>query len=84
MTKKNNKIKEMENLRKLGKTKSIGVSNFNTSQLEDILKNCDVKPAVNEIEVHPYLQNNKLIEFCQNNSIHVVSFSTIGSGHREQ
>jgi alcohol dehydrogenase (NADP+) len=69
----------MEQLVEQGKVKSIGVSNFNITQLEDIIKNCHVKPAVNQIEVHPYMQNDKLIEFCQNNGIVVMAYSPLGA-----
>jgi diketogulonate reductase-like aldo/keto reductase len=40
----------MEELQKEGKIKSIGVSNFNITQLEDLMRNCVVKPVVNQIE----------------------------------
>lgn len=78
----------MEEFVKQGKLKSIGVCNFNIKQLQDILENCEIKPVVNQIEVSPYLQNDKLIEFCQNNGIAVVAYSTVGAGdivaHKEK
>jgi diketogulonate reductase-like aldo/keto reductase len=69
----------MEDLCKQGKLKSIGVCNFNRKQLEDLLNNCSVKPVVNQIEVHLYCQNDRLIEFCQNNGITVVAYSPLGA-----
>jgi diketogulonate reductase-like aldo/keto reductase len=71
--------KAMEELVKNGTVKNIGVCNFNIKQLEDLMKNCDVKPAVNQIEVHPYLQNDKLVDFCRNNGIHVMTYSSLGA-----
>ena len=67
----------MEDFVKCGKIKSIGVSNFNISQLKDLLKNCNIKPTVNLIEVHPYFQNDKLIDFCQQNDIMVIAFAPL-------
>ena len=64
---------------RMGTIKNIGVCNFNIEQLQDILKNCKVKPVINQIEVHPYLQNDEIIEFCQNNGIQVVTYSPFGS-----
>ena len=46
---------DFENLKELGLTKSIGVSNFSIQLLWDLLTYCNVPPAVNEIELHPYL-----------------------------
>jgi diketogulonate reductase-like aldo/keto reductase len=62
-----------------GQVKSIGLSNFNISQCEDVLSNCRIKPVCNQIEVHPYFQNTKLVEFCQNNGILVVGYSAVGA-----
>ena len=62
--------------------KSIGVSNFNKSQLEDVLKNCKIKPVVNQIEAHIYLQNTDLIKFCQDNEIVCVAYGPIGAPNR--
>ena len=48
--------KQMESLYKKGKAKSIGVSNCTIPLLIDLLAGCEIKPHVNQIEVHPYLQ----------------------------
>lgn len=62
-----------------GLTKSIGLSNFNISQCEDVLRNCRIKPVCNQIEVHPYFQNDRLVDFCQNNGMVVVGYSPLGA-----
>jgi diketogulonate reductase-like aldo/keto reductase len=72
-------LKAIEEAVKEGKVRSIGLANFNVTQLQDVLKNCKIKPAVVQIEVHPYLQNDKIIEFCKKNDIAVKAFSPLGS-----
>lgn len=67
-----------------GVVKSIGLCNFNLTQLQDILKNCAVKPAICQVECHPYFQNDKLVEFCQNNGILVVATSPLGDADLAQ
>lgn len=77
-------FKALEELHKEGKVKNIGVSNFNTRQLKDVLDNCEIKPVNNQIEVHPYFQNDNLIEFCQNNGVVVSAYAPIGAGQNSQ
>jgi diketogulonate reductase-like aldo/keto reductase len=60
-------------------TKSIGLSNFNIEQCQDVLNKCRIKPVCNQIEVHPYFQNDQLVEFCQNNGMIVVAYSPLGA-----
>lgn len=74
----------MEELFKEGKIKNIGVSNFNISQMKDVLDNCEIKPVNNQIEVHPYCQNDKLVEFCQKNGALVSAFAPIGAGAKSK
>jgi len=70
--------KGMEECVKLGLTKSIGVSNFNAKQLQRVLANCNIPPAVNQVECNPNLSQKKLIEFCNENNIHVTGYSPLG------
>jgi len=64
---------------KKGLVKSIGVSNFGIKDLEEIIQNCSIKPVVNQVEVHPYLTQDKLIEFCKKHDIHVTAYSSLGN-----
>ena len=68
----------MEELAKEGKIKSLGLSNFNIRQTQEILDNCSIKPTVNQVEVNPYAQNTKLIEFCKSHGIVVSAFAPVG------
>ncbi len=66
----------------MGKVKSIGLSNFNIEQVKDILNNCKIKPAVNQVEIHPYFQNDEVVEFCQKNDIQLIAYSPMGAADR--
>lgn len=67
----------MEAIHASGKAKSIGVSNFLQEDLEAILKTAKIKPAINQIEYHPYLQHGDLISFCQKNGIALSAFAPL-------
>ncbi|KAJ1969731.1 hypothetical protein IWQ62_000433 [Dispira parvispora] len=69
----------MEKLVELGKAKNIGVSNFSISQLKPLLEHATIRPAVLQIECHPYCPNNELLAFCKNHGIHVTAYSPLGS-----
>ncbi|KAJ9107816.1 hypothetical protein QFC19_002722 [Naganishia cerealis] len=71
----------MEELQKEGKTKSIGVSNYRISDLEETLKVAKVTPSANQIEVHPYVLDKaqSLIDFCQSKGIHIESYGPLSS-----
>jgi len=66
---------EMEKLVEAGLTKSIGVSNYRIADLEATLKSCKIKPVLNQIEYHPYLQQINLIKYCKEHGIAVTSYS---------
>ncbi|OAA76451.1 Aldo/keto reductase [Akanthomyces lecanii RCEF 1005] len=68
----------MEQLVKAGKAKHIGVSNFSVKKLQKVLRTCKIKPAANQVEVHPFLLETDLIQFCNENGIHVTAFSPLG------
>lgn len=60
-------------------TKAIGVSNFTIRNLEILLKSANIKPAVNQVELHPYLPQHKLLKFCKDHNIVVEAYSPLGS-----
>jgi len=70
----------LEDLQKEMLVRSIGVSNFNIQQLQDVLNNCRIKPVINQLEVNPYYQNDALIEFCHKNNVHVTAYAPFGVG----
>ncbi|PJF18838.1 hypothetical protein PSACC_01335 [Paramicrosporidium saccamoebae] len=70
----------MEELLAQGKVRSIGVSNFTATHLAELLKAAKVKPAVNQVELHPFLPQHDLLTFCEKNEIRVVAYSPLGSG----
>ncbi|EGD75516.1 2,5-didehydrogluconate reductase [Salpingoeca rosetta] len=75
--------KAMEQLYLDKKVRHIGVSNFSIRQLQELMDVASIKPAVNEVELHPYHQNTNLVKFCQNNGIHVTAYSPLGKiGYR--
>src|SRR5699024_1408173 len=66
--------KAMEKLYEQGKVRAIGVCNFNTHHLEKLMDETDVKPAVNQIEVHPYFNQEELQAFCDKHDIAVTAW----------
>ena len=69
----------MEELVKEGLVKHIGVSNMNIMMLRDILSYAEIKPAVLQVEIHPYNTQHKLLEFCKERKIAVTAYSNLGS-----
>lgn len=70
--------KAMEKLTKTGKVKSIGISNFSGALIYDLLRSVEIKPAVLQIEHHPYLQQPRLVEYVQSQGIAVTAYSSFG------
>lgn len=64
-----------------GLTRAVGVSNFSVGKLE-ILIASGVVPAVNQVEMHPFLQQTELVRFCHEHGIHVTAYAPLGSNDR--
>ena len=64
-----------------GKAKSIGVSNYTVRHLQHLLKTCKVKPAVNQVELHVFLQQPELVDYCNKNGIVIEAYSPLAHGH---
>ncbi|PAV89606.1 hypothetical protein WR25_19649 [Diploscapter pachys] len=71
--------KALEEAVEAKKVRSIGVSNFNHKQIERVLEKAKIKPAVNQVELHPYFQQKKLRDFCQQHNIAVTAYSSLGN-----
>ncbi len=72
--------KAMEKLREEGSARSIGVSNFQVDHLEKLAAETSTIPAVNQIEIHPYLTNDAVRQYCGENTIAVEAWSPIAQG----
>ncbi|KAI2611432.1 Aldo/keto reductase [Hypoxylon fragiforme] len=68
---------EMEAVKQSGKARSIGVSNFVQEHLETILRTAKVKPAINHVEFHPYLQHGNLLDFHRQQGIATGAYGTL-------
>jgi methylglyoxal/glyoxal reductase len=75
-----NTWKEMEEIYQSGRAKAIGVSNFQVHHLEDILRDSQIVPAVNQIEFHPLLVQPELLKFCQEHKIQVEAWAPLMEG----
>nr|CCC95075.1 putative prostaglandin f synthase [Trypanosoma congolense IL3000] len=73
--------KAFEKLYSEKKVRAVGVSNFHVHHIEELLKHCKVVPMVNQIEMHPLLNQKKLRDYCKSKNIAVTAWSPLGQGH---
>lgn len=69
---------EMEKLLDTGKVRSIGVSNFSIKTLEQLFRTAKITPAVNQVEMHPYLAQNELRDYCTRKGIVLTAYTPSG------
>jgi len=76
--------RKMEELVDLGLVKHIGTSNMTIPKLKLVLRDARIKPAVNEMELHPHFQQPELFQFVVGNGIQAIGYSPIGSPGRPE
>ena len=70
----------MEEIYATGKAKAIGVCNFSIRQLEDLMEHSNIVPAVNQVEMHPHLSQNEMLDFANANNIQLEAWRPIMMG----
>lgn len=70
----------LETLYKEGRVKAVGVSNFQIHHLEDLMKDAEIKPMVNQVEYHPRLTQKELQAYCQKHGIQLEAWSPLMQG----
>ena len=74
--------RQMEKAYKEGKVRAIGLSNFNESQIREILEICEVRPSVLQTEVHPYSQEKALKQFLAQEGMVIQAWHPLGHGDK--
>lgn len=65
-----------------GLTRHIGVSNFSIKKLSELVAHSKIKPEVNQVELHPFLQQKELVAYCQSEGIQLTAYAPLGSADR--
>lgn len=74
--------KAMEEIYKSGKAKAIGVSNYTITHLEEMKKYATIMPAVDQVEFHPFLCQEELLNYCKQNNIMLEAYRPLTKGKR--
>lgn len=74
----------LEELVDEGLCRHVGVSNFSAVKLRQLLRSARIRPAVLQVELHPYLQQEELLAFCRDEGIAVTAYSPLGSSDRPE
>ncbi|MEZ5003734.1 MAG: aldo/keto reductase [Chitinophagales bacterium] len=72
----------METVAQQGLTRHIGVSNFSIKKIKDLLTTASIRPEVNQLELHPLLQQNDMMDYCDQENIYLTAYSPLGSMDR--
>src|SRR4029077_20214077 len=65
-----------------GKARHIGVSNFSVKKLRSLSERCKIRPEVDQVEMHPLLQQSQLVKYCASQGIHMTAWAPLGSADR--
>jgi diketogulonate reductase-like aldo/keto reductase len=76
--------RQMERLVEMGLVRNIGTSNMTVPKLELLLRDAEIRPACNEMELHPHFQQPELFDYCVANQIVPIGYSPIGSPARPE
>lgn len=74
----------MEHLQKEGLVRHIGTSNMTVPKMKLLLQDCEIRPVVNEMELHPHFQQNEFVSFLLSNGIQPIGFCPLGSPNRPE
>lgn len=72
--------KAMEKMVKKGLCRHIGVANFSIPKLRELHRQAVIRPYTNQIELHLYLQQDEMVQYCHDNAIKLIAYSPLGSG----
>ena len=75
--------KMLEKAYKAGKLRAIGISNFPVEKIQDVLDNCEVVPAVMQVEAHPYYPAELVKDFCEKKGIKLQAWYPLGHGNAD-
>ena len=76
--------RQMEQLVEEGLVRSIGTSNMTIPKMNLLLEDCQIKPAVNEMELHPHFQQQAFVDYLVQHEIQPIGFCPIGSPKRPE
>ncbi len=76
--------RQMEKLVEMGLVRHIGTSNMTIAKLELLLRDAEIKPAANEMELHPHFQQPELFDYCVEHRLAAIGFAPIGSPMRPE
>ena len=79
---RNETWRALEKLYDEGLCRAIGVSNYTIQHLDELLEDCTIEPAVNQVEYHPFLYQKKLRDYCRSKNIALESYSPLTKGQR--
>lgn len=79
---RNDAMKKIAEIQKAGYCKAIGVSNYTIAHLKELIDKTGIVPAVNQVEVHPWLDQSELISFCRQQNILVQAYSPLAHGKK--